>query len=53
MAENCSICNKTIPDPSENYGTDNPVCIDCWSELVDLRDVLERELEYEEVERRR
>ena len=52
MAENCSICNKTIPDPGEDYGTDKPVCFDCWSELVDLHDVFEQELDAK-VERRR
>lgn len=53
MPENCSVCGAIIPPTENNWGTDErPVCFDCWTELVDIADIFERETDLE-VERRR
>jgi len=55
MAEQitCTQCPAVIESPEDNWGSPTrPLCYNCWTELDELRDIFERELD-EEVERMR
>lgn len=50
----CSECHHEIPAGEHNWNTTDaaPLCYECWTELDEIRDVFEQELDAE-VERLR